>query len=70
MLSVSTNSACAFLVIMVGEAVARPQELQKLRQVVHGLDKSHGDAKVCTTRQNGVFVPPSHDLEGSSRPHS
>jgi hypothetical protein len=32
-------------VIMSGEAAARPQKLQKLRQVVHGLDKSAGGGK-------------------------
>jgi hypothetical protein len=30
---------------MSGEAAARPQKLQKLGQVVHGLDKSHGAGK-------------------------
>jgi hypothetical protein len=44
-------------VIMTGEAAARPQKLQKLRQVMHTLRRSHGDGKVFTTRPNGVFVP-------------
>ena len=54
-------------VIMSGEAAARPQKLQKLRQVVHGLDKSAGDGKVPTTRLNGVFVLASDDLDSDSR---
>jgi hypothetical protein len=70
-LPVPDNSSCVVSkVIMSGEAAARPQKLQKLRQVVHGLDKSAGGGKIPTTRQNGVFVPASDDLERSSAPHS
>jgi hypothetical protein len=58
-----TDSACDSKVIMTGEAVARPQKLQKLRQAVHSLGKSHGDGKVLTTRQNGVLCLPVMILE-------
>jgi hypothetical protein len=45
-LPVPDNSSCVVSkVIMSGEAAARPQKLQKLRQVVHGLDKSAGGGK-------------------------
>jgi hypothetical protein len=52
------------------EAASGPQDLQKVRQVVHGLDKSHGNGKVSATRQHAAFVPAIDDLEGSARPHS
>jgi hypothetical protein len=56
--------------IMVGEAAARPQKLQKLGQMLHSLDKSHDDGKVAITRTNGPFVRASDDLEMNSGPHS
>jgi hypothetical protein len=56
--------------IMVGEAAARPQKLQKLGQTVLSLDKPHDDGKVSMTRWNGAFVRTSDDLEGNPGPHS
>jgi hypothetical protein len=56
--------------ITVSQATAGPQKLQKLSQMVYGLDKSHGAGKIATTRQTGLFVPASDDLEKDSRPHS
>ncbi len=65
-----TDLACDSKVIMTAEAAARPQKLQRLRQVMHTLRRSHGDGKVFTTRPNGVFVPAIDDLGRSSQPHS
>jgi hypothetical protein len=70
MLSVPTNEHVRSELIMVGEAAARPQKLQKLGQMLHSLDKSHDDGKVAITRTNGPFVRASDDLEMNSGPHS
>ena len=45
-------------------------EKELLESVERGEWKSAGGGKIPTTRQNGVFVPASDDLERSSRPHS
>ncbi len=66
----SGHSMRGFEVIMIGEAAARPQKLQKRWQMVHRLDKSRRERKVSTTRLNGVFGRAGDDLEGGSGPHS
>jgi hypothetical protein len=49
--------------IMRSEAAAKPQKLQKLRQMVQGLSKSRREQKVSTARLNGVFVLAGDDLD-------
>jgi hypothetical protein len=41
--------------IMNSEAAARPQKLQKQRQMVHRFGKTRREWKVSTTGLNGVF---------------